>query len=40
MIFDIRVEIENLHSFEEIKKLLEETYSDRIIYEVSLLNVD
>lgn len=40
MIFDIRVEIEDLHDFKEIKALFEATYSNKKIYEVSLLNVD
>lgn len=40
MVFDIRIEIEGVHGFEEIKKLFEEKYRDRKIYEVSLQNVD
>jgi hypothetical protein len=40
MIFDVRIEIEDLHDFKEIKALFESTYSHRKIYEVSLLNVD
>ena len=40
MIFDVRIEIEDLHDFKEIELLLKAAYSDRKIYEISLLNVD
>lgn len=40
MIMDVRIEIEGLHDFKELKKLIEGLYYDRKIYEISLLNVD
>lgn len=39
VVFDIRVEIEGLTSFEELKRVIEEAFKGKV-YEVSLLNVD
>ncbi len=40
MYMDIRIEIESLTNFKEIKELITEKYKERKIYEISLLNMD
>jgi len=41
-VLDIRIEIDGIDDdgFKEIKELLAETYKDRMIWEISLLNID
>ena len=37
---EIRLEIENVGDFEEIKKALKDAYPNKKIYELTLLNID
>jgi len=39
-VFDLRIEIQDLDKFEEIKQLFRQTYPNKEIYEIKLLNVD